>query len=236
MKLATLCYLRHQGKTLMLHRIKKVNDMHAGKWNGLGGKFLPGETPEQCAMREVQEESGLTMINPLLRGIITFPGFSKVKSAPLRADGQEELEDWYCFLFVSHRFTGELIDSPEGVLAWIEDTALLDLPLWEGDRIFIPWLDRDAFFSGRFSYVNGQLQEHEVVFYSPSSVIRPASPVTRSAPPLIAPAVTGVAEAAAYTYRPSEDTYCWMCQGPVSKRHCKIICQVCGFTRDCSDP
>lgn len=74
MKLATLCYLRHQGKTLMLHRIKKANDMHAGKWNGLGGKFLPGETPEQCAMREVQEESGLTMINPLLRGIITFPG------------------------------------------------------------------------------------------------------------------------------------------------------------------
>ncbi|MEZ4728374.1 MAG: 8-oxo-dGTP diphosphatase [Caldilineaceae bacterium] len=220
MKLATLCYVRHEGKTLMLHRIKKANDMHAGKWNGLGGKLLPGETPEQCVIREVQEESGLILINPLLRGVITFPGFNND-------------EDWYCFLFVGHNFTGDLIDSPEGVLAWIDDDALLDLPLWEGDRIFIPWLEVDAFFSGRFTYVDGQLQDHEVVFYTPQGVVTLAAlarPTVTTAQPM------SDTKAPPYAYRPSEDTYCWLCQGPVIKRHCKIVCQVCGFTRDCSDP
>ena len=214
-KMATLCYVRQGGKTLMLHRIKKENDMHAGKWNGLGGKLLPGETPEACAIREVCEESGLTMINPVLRGLITFPGFAND-------------DDWYCFLFVGQEFTGELIDSDEGVLAWIDDTALLDLPLWPGDRIFIPWLDVDAFFSGRFRYVDGQLQDHDVVFYSPQGIVTPASILTTP--------IAAVVEPTAYTYQPSEDTYCWMCRGPVIKRHCKIVCQVCGFTRDCSDP
>lgn len=222
-KLATLVYVRHQGKTLMLHRIKKANDMHAGKWNGLGGKLQPGETPERCAIREVQEESGLTLVNPLLRGIITFPGFN--------AD-----QDWYCFLFVGREFIGELIDSPEGVLAWIDDNVLLDLPLWPGDRIFIPWLDRDAFFSGRFTYVAGELQDHEVVFYSPQGIVDATTRSLQPAQPTVAPVVTKGSEPETYTYRPSEDTYCWMCQGPVLKRHCKIVCQVCGFTRDCSDP
>ena len=222
-KLATLVYVRHQGKTLMLHRIKKANDMHAGKWNGLGGKLLPGETPEQCAIREVQEESGLTLIDPVLRGIITFPGFN-------------DDQDWYCFLFVGHHFTGELIDSPEGVLAGIDDNALLDLPLWPGDRIFIPWLDRDAFFSGCFTYVAGELQEHDVVFYSPQGVVTSSQAIAQPAASTVAPPETSIAEPVAYAYRPSEDTYCWMCQGPVIKRHCKIVCQVCGFTRDCSDP
>ena len=73
--LATLCYVRHDSQTLMLHRVKKANDMHEGKYNGLGGKFLPGETPEACAIREVQEESGLTMIEPELKGFIDFPRF-----------------------------------------------------------------------------------------------------------------------------------------------------------------
>ncbi|MEZ4719172.1 MAG: NUDIX domain-containing protein [Caldilineaceae bacterium] len=75
----------------MLLRNKKANDMHAGKWNGLGGKFEPGETPEDCAIREIQEESGLTVRNPALRGILTFPGF----------DGEE---DWYAFVFVANTF------------------------------------------------------------------------------------------------------------------------------------
>jgi 8-oxo-dGTP diphosphatase len=214
-KMATLCYVRQGGKTLMLHRIKKENDMHAGKWNGLGGKLLPGETPEACAIREVCEESGLTMINPVLRGLLTFPGFAND-------------DDWYCFLFVGREFTGELIDSDEGVLAWIDDTALLDLPLWPGDRIFIPWLDVDAFFSGCFRYVDGQLQDHDAVFYSPQGIVTPASVLTTP--------IAEVVEPTAYTYQPSEDTYCWMCRGPVIKRHCKIVCQICGFTRDCSDP
>jgi 8-oxo-dGTP diphosphatase len=219
-KMATLCYVRQGGKTLMLHRIKKANDMHAGKWNGLGGKLLPGETPEACVIREVQEESGLTLINPLWRGLITFPGFAND-------------DDWYCFLFIGREFTGELIDSDEGVLAWIDDTALLDLPLWPGDRIFIPWLDVDAFFSGRFTYLDGQLQDHDVFFYSPQGVVKPAN---RLPAPVVTAPVTASAEPVTYTYQPSEDTYCWMCRGPVIKRHCKIVCQVCGFTRDCSDP
>lgn len=152
MKLATLCYVRNDGHTLMIHRVKKANDMHAGKWNGLGGKLEPGETPEECAIREVWEEAGLRVRNPRLRGIITFPGFSND-------------EDWYTFLFVINDFEGALIDSPEGNLRWIPDDDLLALNLWEGDRIFIPWLDMPGFFSGKFTYVDGVLVEHKVVFH-----------------------------------------------------------------------
>lgn len=152
MKLATLCYLRRDGKTLMVHRIKKANDMHLGKWNGLGGKFEPGESPEQCAAREVFEESGLVVRRLVLKGFITFPGFAND-------------EDWYAFLFVAPEFSGELIDSPEGHLEWIDDARLPELNLWEGDLIFLPWLDQPEFFSARFVYENGRLVEHDVVFY-----------------------------------------------------------------------
>ncbi len=152
MKLATLCYVRRAGRTLMLHRIKKPGDMHAGKWNGLGGKFEPGESPEQCAIREIREESGLIARNPDLRGMITFPGFA----------GDD---DWYTFLYVVTDFEGELIDSPEGVLRWIPDDELLDLPLWEGDRTFLKWLDIPGFFSGRFVYEGERVVEQEVHWY-----------------------------------------------------------------------
>lgn len=152
MIMATLCYLKRDGKTLMVHRTKKENDMHMGKWNGLGGKFEPGETPEECAIREIYEESGLTVTSPILKGILTFPGFAND-------------EDWYAFLFVAHEFEGELIDSPEGTLKWIDDKKLLELNLWEGDRIFLPWLERSSFFSGKFVYMDGRLTDHEVVFY-----------------------------------------------------------------------
>ena len=152
MKLATLCYIRRDGHTLMIHRVKVVGDMHAGKWNGLGGKLEPGETPEECAIREIREESGLSAILPRLRGFITFPGFSND-------------EDWYTFLFVVDNFQGELIDSPEGYLEWIPNDKLLDLNLWEGDRVFIPWLDKPGFFSGKFVYKDGALVSHSVVFY-----------------------------------------------------------------------
>lgn len=152
MKLATLCYVKRPGQTLMIHRIKKANDMHQGKWNGLGGKFEVGETPEQCALREIREESGLVVSSLQLKGFITFPGFASE-------------EDWYAFLFVADAFEGELIDSPEGVLRWIDNDVLLNLPLWEGDRIFIPWLEKPGFFSARFVYKNMVLVEHDVVFY-----------------------------------------------------------------------
>jgi 8-oxo-dGTP diphosphatase len=152
MKLATLCYLRRNGKTLMVHRVKKKNDMHAGKWNGLGGKLEPGETPEECAVREIMEESGLRVFNPILKGVLTFPAFSND-------------EDWYAFVFLVNEFEGELIDSPEGNLKWIDNTELLNLNLWEGDRIFLPWLEQQAFFSGKFIYEDGRFIEHQVVFY-----------------------------------------------------------------------
>lgn len=152
MKLATLCYVRHGNKTLMIHRIKKANDMHQGKWNGLGGKLESGETPEECARREIKEESGLTVTNLMLKGFLTFPGFAND-------------EDWYAFVFISDKFEGELIDSPEGILRWIDNSQLLQLEIWEGDRIFIPWLDLNGFFSAKFIYKNGEYKEHQVIHY-----------------------------------------------------------------------
>jgi len=152
MKLATLCYLRQNGQTLMVHRIKKPNDMHEGKWNGLGGKFEAGETPEECARREIFEESGLRVKHLVLKGLLTFPLFARD-------------EDWYAFVFVGTGLEGSLIDSPEGTLQWIDDAQLPELNLWAGDRIFLPWLERPGFFSGKFVYQNGDLVEHSAVFY-----------------------------------------------------------------------
>ncbi|MCL4858192.1 MAG: 8-oxo-dGTP diphosphatase [Caldilineaceae bacterium] len=214
MKLATLCYVKAHGRTLMMHRIKKANDMHEGKWNGLGGKLMPGETPEQCAIREVEEESGLRMVEPQLRGFLTFPAF-------------DEIDDWYVFVFVAYGFTGELIDSSEGVLAWVDDDRLLDLNLWEGDRVFLQWLERDGIFSGQFIYEQGRLVDHHVIFYDSTPAPR-QNPAPKPQPPTRAPYRP--------VYDPADDTYCWTCGGAVVKRHCKIVCQVCGFTRDCSDP
>lgn len=152
MKLATLCYVMHNEKTLMIYRNKKQNDYHEGKWNGLGGKFEAGESPEECAVREVLEESGLKVNNPVMKGFITFPMF----------DGKD---DWYVFLFVFNGFEGELIDSPEGRLEWIANDKLDKLELWEGDKIFIPWLFKDGFFSAKFNYEDGKFTDHSVNFY-----------------------------------------------------------------------
>jgi len=152
MKLATLCYLKMDGKTLMIHRIKKENDMHHGKWNGLGGKLNPGESPEDCVIREVREESGLIISDPLLKGFLTFPRFAND-------------EDWYAFVYVARKIEGQLIESEEGVLKWIDDEHLLNLDLWEGDLIFLPWLERPGIFSGKFIYREGKLVEHSEVFY-----------------------------------------------------------------------
>ena len=152
MKMATLCYLKREGQTLMVHRIKKENDIHMGKWNGLGGKLEPGETPEECAMREIREETGLTVTNPILKGILTFPDYANN-------------EDWYAFVYIAHEMEEELIDSPKGTLKWIDDEKLLSLNLWEGDRIFLPWLEQSKFFSGKFVYKDGQLMSNQVLFY-----------------------------------------------------------------------
>jgi 8-oxo-dGTP diphosphatase len=152
MKLATLVYVKRNGQTLMIHRVKKANDFHEGKWNGLGGKFEAGETPEECAVREVCEEAGLEIRNLRLHGFITFPAF----------DG---IDDWYVFLLTARDFTGELIDSPEGRLEWIDDAQIPNLNLWDGDKIFLPWLDQEKFFSAKFEYDRGRMTRYDVRFY-----------------------------------------------------------------------
>ncbi|MDD2806351.1 MAG: 8-oxo-dGTP diphosphatase [Elusimicrobiales bacterium] len=152
MKLATLCYVRRRGRTLMLHRVKKPDDVHEGKWNGLGGKFEPGESPEECVIREVREESGLEIRRPKLKGVLTFPDFDK-------------REDWYVFVFTAGVFTGRLLDSPEGNLAWIPDRDLLKLNLWGGDKVFLPLLKRRGCFSGKFRYRGGRLLTYSVENY-----------------------------------------------------------------------
>jgi len=153
MKLATLCYVKRDGKTLMLHRTKKENDIHEGKWNGLGGKFEQGESPEECAIRELREESGLVVRNPKLAGVLTFPKFARG-------------EDWYVFVFIVTDFSGELIDSPEGDLEWIDDGEIMNLNLWEGDSLFIQWMLEGKFFSGKFEYADGRLASHEATFHA----------------------------------------------------------------------
>ena len=149
---ATLCYVRSGGRTLMMHRNKKEGDVHRGKWNGLGGKFDAGESPDECVVREIREESGLTLLDPRLRGVLTFPAFKNG-------------EDWLVFIYTATRFEGSLGACAEGDLEWVEDARLATLPLWEGDRIFLPWLDQERFFSGKFTYLDGRLARHEVSFY-----------------------------------------------------------------------
>jgi 8-oxo-dGTP diphosphatase len=153
MKLATLCYLRNNSRTLMMHRVKRAGDMHYGKWNGLGGKLQAGESPEECVMREVKEESGLIIENPRLKGFLTFPSF-------------DEWDDWYVFVFTAQGFSGELQDTPEGHLEWIDNEKLTALDLWEGDHVFLPWLDKPGMFSAKFIYKNGKLSEHQETFYT----------------------------------------------------------------------
>ena len=152
MKIGTLCYITDSEKTLMLHRVKKENDMHEGKWNGLGGKLEAGESPEECVIREVYEESGLTIKNPKLKGIITFPKFN-------------EIDDWLVFVYTANDFQGNTIDSDEGVLEWIHNSKLLDLNLWEGDKVYLKWLDKNELFSAKFIYKKRKLVDFDVVFY-----------------------------------------------------------------------
>ncbi|HEU4744753.1 MAG TPA: 8-oxo-dGTP diphosphatase [Anaerolineales bacterium] len=110
--------------------------MYAGKWNGPGGKFEAGETPEGCVIREVYEESGLSIGIPKLCGLVLSPNFKG--------------NDWYVFVFTADDFSGELIDSPEGRLEWIPDESVPDLNLWQSDHIFMPWIREEKFFSAIF--------------------------------------------------------------------------------------
>jgi 8-oxo-dGTP diphosphatase len=135
----------------MLHRTKRPDDIHAGKWNGLGGKFQPGESPEECVLRELCEESGLTISHPHLCGLLMFPAFKG--------------DDWYVFVFTATEFSGELKENDEGYLQWIPDADLETLPLWPSDHIFLPWIKEGKFFSAKFLYDGDEMKDYTVTFY-----------------------------------------------------------------------
>lgn len=140
----TLCYIEQDGKYLMLHRVKKKNDINHDKWIGIGGKFEEKESPEDCALREVKEEAGLTLTSYAYRGLVTFVS--------------DRYETEYMHLFTADGFTGELIDCDEGTLEWVDKALVPTLPTWAGDRIFLELLARDVpFFSLKLEYVGDTL-------------------------------------------------------------------------------
>lgn len=144
MKNTSLCYIERGGQYLMLHRVKKVNDENHDKWIGIGGKFEPGGSPEECMQREVTEETGLTAREWRYRGIVTF--------------ASDEWGTEYMHLFTCTGFTGTLRECDEGVLEWIDKRALLALPIWEGDKIFLRLLDEgEPFFSLKLNYSGDRL-------------------------------------------------------------------------------
>ena len=146
MRNTTLVHLERDGKYLMLHRVKKERDENRDKWVGIGGKFEPGESPEDCAVREVFEETGLTMHSWAYRGIVTFVS--------------DEWGTEYMHLFHSGDFSGTLKDCDEGVLEWVDKKALLRLSIWEGDKIFLRLLDTPRpFFSLKLRYQGEKLTE-----------------------------------------------------------------------------
>jgi len=154
-KLGTLCYIEQDNQYLMLHRIKKENDIHKDLWVGLGGKFETGESPEDCVIREVYEESGLHITAPVLRGILTFP-----------SDTFNQDDDWYVFLFTASNYSGTLKESDEGELAWIDKQRLDDLPMHEGDRYFLRWIqEHTGIFSAKYIYENDVLKDFQTVVY-----------------------------------------------------------------------
>ena len=144
MRNTTLVHLAKDGCYLMLHRVRKEADENRDKWVGIGGKFESGESPEDCALREVLEETGLTMHSWRYRGIVTFVS--------------DEWGTEYMHLFHSDDFSGSLKDCDEGDLEWVDKQRVLHLPIWEGDRIFLRLLDTDEpFFSLKLCYSGDRL-------------------------------------------------------------------------------
>ena len=150
MRNTTLCYLERDGRYLMLHRVKKENDLNRDKWIGIGGKFEEGESPENCLLREVREETGLTLDSWRYCGIVTFVS--------------DEWGTEYMHLFHSSEFHGTLKECSEGTLEWIEKEALATMPdQWEGDRIFLRLMENGApFFSLKLCYRGDLLTEAEL--------------------------------------------------------------------------
>ena len=135
----SLCYIEKDGKYLMLHRVKKENDLNRDKWVGIGGKFEAGESPEECNSREALEETGLTLHSQRYCGIVTFVS-----------------DKWgteYMHLFHSTNFSGEIKDCDEGNLEWVKISDIYSLPLWQGDKIFLRLIEKEVpFFSLKLVY------------------------------------------------------------------------------------
>ncbi len=144
MRNTTLCHIEKNGKYLMLHRIKKENDLNRDKWVGIGGKFEDGESPEECNRREVLEETGLQLNSARYCGIVTFVS--------------DKWETEYIHIFHSADFSGKVKDCDEGVLEWVEKDRLYSMPIWEGDKIFLRLIERKApFFSLKLEYAGDRL-------------------------------------------------------------------------------
>lgn len=144
MRNTTLCHIEKDGKYLMLHRVKKENDINKDKWVGIGGKFEDRESPEECNIREVYEETGLTLKSARYCGIVTFVS--------------DKWETEYMHIFHSDSFSGEVRECDEGVLEWVDKNKLLDFPLWEGDKIFLRLIDeKSPFFSLKLVYEGEKL-------------------------------------------------------------------------------
>lgn len=147
MKETTLCYIEKENQYLMMHRTKKEHDPNEGKWIGVGGKLKEKETPEDCLLREVMEETGLTLQNYQLRGHILFQS--------------DEWEDEFMYLYTATEFSGNITECDEGDLAWVIKDTVTGLNLWEGDRIFLELLARNVgFFTLTLRYRGDKLVDH----------------------------------------------------------------------------
>ena len=146
MRNTTLCYVTRGDQVLMLHRVKKKNDINHDKWIGIGGKFLPEESPDECVLREAWEETGLTLTSWRCRGVITFLNAG--------CDGE------YMYFFTADGFEGDMHECNEGDLEWVDREFLYSLPMWEGDKIFLDLLWQDApFFLLTLRYRDDVLEE-----------------------------------------------------------------------------
>ena len=144
MNFTTLCYIEKENKYLMLHRTSKKKDGNKDKWIGVGGHFEKGESPEDCLLREVKEETGLELTSYQFRGIVTFIS--------------DEWPDEYMCLYTADRYTGDIGNCDEGELVWVEKGKIMDLNIWEGDKIFLKLLtENQPFFSLKLEYKGDKL-------------------------------------------------------------------------------
>lgn len=146
---STLCYIENdRNEYLMLHRVKKKNDMNQDKWLGVGGKFEDGESPDECVLREVQEETGLTLTDYRYRAVITFTS--------------DQWDTEYMHLFTAAGYSGVIKECDEGNLEWVPKSKVQELPIWEGDKLFFRLIDdsNSPFFSLKLRY------EGEVLVYA----------------------------------------------------------------------